>query len=53
MRLNSFDGNTIGKITITVETLAGIELSIGGKISSASTDGWDIRVGGVIDVRSA
>ena len=82
VRLTSFDGNTIGQITVTVETLtpgaawtalcrgipqtqalglsdgiretlAGIELSNGGKTSSASADGWDIRVGGVMDVRSA
>lgn len=35
------------------ETLAGIELNNGGKNQSASADGWDIQVGGVMDVRSA
>ena len=35
------------------EVLADIELDNGGRSASASADGWDIRVGGVMEVRSA
>lgn len=34
------------------EVLAGIELNNGGMSTNASADGWEIRVGGVMDVRS-
>ena len=82
VRLTSFDGQQVGQITVTVETLtpgeawtalcrgipqtaalgltdgirealASIELNNGGGSTSASADGWDIRVGGVMDARSA
>ena len=82
VRMTSFDGQQIGKITIVVETLtpdatwtalcrgipqtqalgltdgirealASIKLDNGGGTSYDEADGWSIRVGGVMDVRSA